>query len=214
MTDIVVNGVTYNGVEAIAMQDTSGETVVFYPKVGYLVVFMGCGGTSSVFYTYTDASGKLTELPTATREDYTFLGWYTAEDGGTQVTTDTVFTEDTLLYAQWKDNAVTITVTGSGSYLGTVCAHIVINGEQISTAGTYKVEPGTEITVKATTITAASDSSSTTLPAYIYLNGTVVASKTDRNRTATYTYTVTGPITINMSISAFTGGNKVTITEE
>lgn len=214
MTDIVVNGVAYNGVEAIAMKDTSGETVVFYPKVGYLVVFMGCGGTSSVFYTYTDANGKLAELPTATREDYTFLGWYTAEEGGTQVTTDTVFTADTLLYAQWKDNAATITVTGSGSYLGTVYDHIVINGEQISTAGTYKVEPGTEITVKATTVTVTSGSSSSTMSAYIYLNGTVVAQKTNKGQTASYTYTVTGPITIDMSISAFTGGNKVTITEE
>lgn len=32
MADIVANGVTYNGVKAIAMKDTSGETVMFYEQ--------------------------------------------------------------------------------------------------------------------------------------------------------------------------------------
>ena len=47
--------------------------------------------------------GKLTSLPTSTRDGYDFLGWYTA--GGDRVTTDTVFAADTTLYAYWAEQA-------------------------------------------------------------------------------------------------------------
>lgn len=42
------------------------------------------------------------ELPTATREGYEFLGWFTAAVGGTQVTSATVVTKDVTFYAHWK----------------------------------------------------------------------------------------------------------------
>jgi len=41
-------------------------------------------------------------LPTPTRSGYTFSGWYTAVDGGTQVTSETIVTSEiTTLYARW-----------------------------------------------------------------------------------------------------------------
>lgn len=47
--------------------------------------------------------GALTELPTPEREGYTFLGWYTAAQGGTQVTAATPITAAKLrLYAHWQ----------------------------------------------------------------------------------------------------------------
>ncbi|MBR4949879.1 MAG: leucine-rich repeat protein, partial [Clostridia bacterium] len=45
--------------------------------------------------------GKLEELPEATREGYTFKGWYTSKYNGTKITSDTIFEEDTTIYAQW-----------------------------------------------------------------------------------------------------------------
>ncbi|MGN1415428.1 MAG: InlB B-repeat-containing protein, partial [Oscillospiraceae bacterium] len=50
-----------------------------------------------------DEEGKLTEaqLAAPTRKDYVFMGWYDAKEGGKKVTADTVFTEDTTIYAQW-----------------------------------------------------------------------------------------------------------------
>ena len=60
---------------------------------------------------YTSAQtvgGKLTSLPYATRSGYTFTGWYTAE--GYPVTTDTVFTANTTLYAGWRFNETYIPV--------------------------------------------------------------------------------------------------------
>lgn len=48
-------------------------------------------------------SGKLSELPHPDREGYRFLGWYTAAEGGVEVTTDTVIDESSIrLYAHWE----------------------------------------------------------------------------------------------------------------
>ena len=49
----------------------------------------------------TGTDGKLAELPTPTRIDYQFVGWFTEKTGGTEVTTEYVFTADTVIYAQW-----------------------------------------------------------------------------------------------------------------
>lgn len=237
MDDIVVNGVTYNGVEAVAMQNTSGRQVAFYDltgdtvsaetllsgytahdaagnlitgtakaaPTGHLVVFMGNGGTSDVFYAYTDASGKLTELPTATRDGYTLLGWYTAASGGTQITTDTVFTEDTILYAQWKQNTVTVTVTGYGS---TSYCYVIINGTNVVNAGTHQVIPGDTIGCYASNRYVG-------LQGAIRLNGTTVVYEYP----ASYTYTVTKNATIKLEsyTSAATGDYtmyRISITDQ
>ena len=48
-----------------------------------------------------DAEGKLSSLPTPTYSGYTFNGWFTMAAGGEQVTADTVFTQDSTIYAQW-----------------------------------------------------------------------------------------------------------------
>ncbi|SHK01893.1 S-layer homology domain-containing protein [Desulforamulus aeronauticus] len=56
----------------------------------------------------TGADGKLAVLPIPTRSgNYRFDGWFTAATGGTVVTTGTVFTADTTIYAHW-------TYTGGG----------------------------------------------------------------------------------------------------
>ncbi len=41
-------------------------------------------------------------LPTPTRTDYTFSGWYTSATGGTKVTSSSTVSADTILYAQWE----------------------------------------------------------------------------------------------------------------
>lgn len=63
------------------------------------------GGTLSVSFLQTDTDGKLISLSTPTRPSYTFLGWFTFPDGGTQVTADTVFTQDTTIYAHWQKDS-------------------------------------------------------------------------------------------------------------
>ena len=50
-----------------------------------------------------DTDGKIENLPVATRDGYTFLGWFTNTTGGEQITTETVFETSTTVYAQWEE---------------------------------------------------------------------------------------------------------------
>ena len=82
----------------------------------YTVTFNANGGSVSPA-SATTKDGKLESLPTPTYDGYTFLGWYTQEDGGDEVTTDTVFTNDTTIYAHWSEQAAqayTVTLNANG----------------------------------------------------------------------------------------------------
>ena len=75
----------------------------------YTVTLHANGGSVSPDSMTTGADGKLASLPTPTRSSYSFNGWYTEKNGGTKVTTDTVFHAKTTVYAHW-------TYTGGGYY--------------------------------------------------------------------------------------------------
>ena len=67
----------------------------------FIVTFDGNGGTPSVG-SMTTTNQKLTSLPSASRSgSYSFDGWYTKKSGGTKITTDTVFSANTTVYAHW-----------------------------------------------------------------------------------------------------------------
>lgn len=53
-------------------------------------------------------------LPTATLSGKAFEGWFTAQEGGEQIAKDTVFTEDTTLYAHYRTYQETITFKPNG----------------------------------------------------------------------------------------------------
>ena len=77
----------------------------------FIVTFDGNGGTPSVG-SMTTTNQKLTSLPSASRSgSYSFDGWYTKKNGGTNVTTATVFSANTTVYAHW-----TYTGGGGGGY--------------------------------------------------------------------------------------------------
>ena len=74
------------------------------------VTFDANGGsvnTQTMSATYDEAYGG---LPEPTRNNYDFIGWYTAAEGGTEVTSDTIVSQDTdhTLYAHWAIQTVTI----------------------------------------------------------------------------------------------------------
>ena len=74
----------------------------------YTVKFDGNGGKASKDEMTTN-NQKLAKLPDATRSGkYQFDGWYMKKDGGTKITTATVFDKNTTVYAHW-------TYTGGGS---------------------------------------------------------------------------------------------------
>ena len=84
----------------------------------YTIGLDAMGGSSSAVAVTTNLSGKLSALPAQpTLEGYTFDGWYTEPVGGTKISTSTVFTGDTTVYAHWTvKNATTSTSTSTPSF--------------------------------------------------------------------------------------------------
>ena len=77
----------------------------------FTITFDGNRGTPSDG-SMTTTNQKLSSLPSASRRgSYSFDGWYTGKSGGTKVTTDTVFSANTTVYAHW-----TYTGGGGGGY--------------------------------------------------------------------------------------------------
>lgn len=70
----------------------------------YTVTFHGNGGepeTMSRTYGHNQTLGYLPILDKM-KPGYKFLGWFTAKDGGTQVTESEIVTANLNLYAQWR----------------------------------------------------------------------------------------------------------------
>lgn len=80
----------------------TGHKVVYLPKV----TFHGEGGTPETAEVNVNFDGKLDEMPKAERDGYTFTGWFTAAEGGESVSADTAYTDDTDVYAQWKQDII------------------------------------------------------------------------------------------------------------
>ena len=72
------------------------------------------GGTLEIDKKVIGTNTSYGVMPTPTREYYHFLGWFTEASGGTQVTPDTVLTEDTTVYAHWQVYTYTITYNPNG----------------------------------------------------------------------------------------------------
>ena len=108
----------------------------------YTITFKGNGGSPSVT-SMTTIDQKLPELPTATHSGrYSFDGWYTEKNGGTKITTATLFDKDTTVYAHW-------TYTGSTGGGGVTTYPITVksakNGDV--TASHKSAAKGTTITL-------------------------------------------------------------------
>jgi uncharacterized repeat protein (TIGR02543 family) len=74
----------------------------------YKITFDSNGGTG-VASKNIAAGVAIGELPSTSRDGYTFTGWYTAGSGGTKIGADTVINVDTTFYAQWQINSYKVT---------------------------------------------------------------------------------------------------------
>ena len=95
---------------ADACAGSEGESFGSLPVTGnetstpssYTVSFDTNGGAETIAALTTGSDGKLTALPTApTRQGFSFKGWFSEKTGGDAVTTGTVFSHDSTVYAQW-----------------------------------------------------------------------------------------------------------------
>ena len=78
-----------------------GYPVLTWESEGFLITLDANGGECAQTDCYTDREGRIAQLPEAYRWNYRFDGWFTEETGGEAVTAQTVFTENTTLYAHW-----------------------------------------------------------------------------------------------------------------
>ena len=107
----------------------------------YTVTFDGNGGKPANS-TMTTTGKKLASLPTATRSGrYSFDGWYTEKNGGTKITTATLFDKDTTVYAHWTYTGS----TGGGVTTYPITVKSAKNGDV--TASHKSAAKGTTITL-------------------------------------------------------------------
>ena len=67
-----------------------------------VVTFDACGGTAAMDQMTVRPGTEAEVLPNATRPGYTFDGWFTEPDGGTQVSPEEAIQEDVRFYAHWS----------------------------------------------------------------------------------------------------------------
>ena len=110
----------YNTVET----DISVEVVKEPVVQEYTITFDANGGSISPD-SATTTDGKLESLPTPSNDGSDFLGWYTEETGGDEVTTDTVFTKDTTIYAHWQKQAAQAYTVTLNANEGTINSGVI-----------------------------------------------------------------------------------------
>lgn len=89
--------------DGVSAQLNNGYPILTWEANGsYLITLDPNGGYCDTADVRTTSSGALGTLPEdGYRWNYRFDGWFTAKDGGSAVTAETVFTEATTIYAHW-----------------------------------------------------------------------------------------------------------------
>jgi uncharacterized repeat protein (TIGR02543 family) len=150
--------------------NTSDHTLyAHWTTVDITVTFDPNGGSvspTSKTVTYGSTYGT---LPTPTREGYSFDGWFTASEGGSQVTSSTTVTtaSNHTLYAHWTAMEYTVYFDPNGGNISTISKKVTY-GEAYGTLPTptrtgytfdgwfTAASGGTQVT-SSTTVTTASD---------------------------------------------------------
>ncbi|GBU20365.1 hypothetical protein R80B4_00242 [Fibrobacteres bacterium R8-0-B4] len=166
----------------------------------YTITFNANSGTVTPASGTTGIGGKLTSLPTPTRTDHIFNGWFTAATGGTQVTTNTVFSANTVIYAQWTvSERPTVTFNANGGSVSPTYSVIGADGKLASLP-----EPATRIGYAFDGwFTAAAGGTRVTTSTVFNGNTTIYA------RWTVSTYTVTFGAGENGSLTATVDGSSI-----
>ena len=191
------------------------------PK-SFTVTFQPAGGKvsiSSKSVTYQSAYG---ELPTPTRDSYTFSGWFTAGSGGSLVTKDTTVSElaNHSLYAHWS--GATVQPDPAPSVPGDSVTHTpdtTVKGDTATstvdqeTAGQLVEEAAKneskEIVIRPELSKSESDA---VKKATVELPASTVGDVADKTNASVKVETPVATVTIpNDSLSALAGGRNETV---
>ena len=125
------------GGEQVSANRGVRNSVTFYAHWTQLftVTFNAAGGTPAST-TRTVASGAAVgDLPTPERADWTFLGWFTAASGGSEIGASTTVSGNVTYYAHWKKTNFTVTFDANGGTISPT-TRTVANGAAVGTLPT------------------------------------------------------------------------------
>ena len=114
--DILVDGKNFS--ESIKTSTYTFTAQVGAPKIENIlftniVNLDATGGNVDATILSSDASGRVEgPLPIPSKKGYTFLGWFTKQDGGKQIKQSFQIIKDVTLYAHWKKQTVSGPFTG------------------------------------------------------------------------------------------------------
>ncbi|MEG2455044.1 MAG: S-layer homology domain-containing protein, partial [Oscillospiraceae bacterium] len=167
------------------------------PVTAYTITFDYQGGSGTPGSGVTDGAGKLASLPVPTKDGFTFDGWFTAASGGAEVTTATVFTKATTIFARWT--AVPPVPPVDGGYVPPK-KPVIVDGKTVNIGTEKKSGSTTTLTPDQKRLTAeigkAKDKGSVIVP--LSENTTAVARLMVKN--------VEDMAAKNMTLSVKTGG--------
>ena len=140
---------TEGGVTKTCTQAITVNAVTPPAPTEYTITFNVNGGIGTI-PSQTTSGQKLSSLPTATHSgSYSFVGWYTAASGGTQITTAYVFSANTTVYAHW-------TYTGGSVGVGSYTPSYTVSVDKTEN-GTITVSPKSASKGSIVTITVKPD---------------------------------------------------------
>jgi uncharacterized repeat protein (TIGR02543 family) len=170
----------------------------------FKVTFDAKNGTDTSVRTVRYNS-TLGTLPSVTRKNYTFQGWYTTATGGTKITSVTKITAAATYYAHWKGVKSTVTLNANGGKIGSAATK-KLSVYYGSAYGTLDPPKRTGYTFKGW-FTAASGGTQLTSASKVALTG---QAQTLYARWTVNTYTVTFNAAGGTSVSGmrFTYGSK------
>ena len=154
------------------------------------VTFNGNGGSSAVSHYLVLDGNSITTLPTATRTDWIFGGWWTAATGGEDITAPFTPTADTPLYAHWYKSVSEAQITNTSINLS-------VNGtETIQITNASDLEPYS-FTSSHDSVATVDNAGVVTAVAPGVATITMTGSKTGDTRTITVTVGTTIVVTFD-----------------
>ena len=91
-----------------------GVTLYAHWSEAVTITFDANGGSCSPTTMDIKKGTAYGSLPEASMSGKAFDGWYTEKEGGTKVENDTIFNEDTTLYARYRNYQITVSFNANG----------------------------------------------------------------------------------------------------
>ena len=88
---------------------TIGLRIAAWTPASWSVTFDANGGDGGTTRR-VESGAAVGEFPVVSRDGYTLTGWFTAAEGGSQVSAAALIEADTTYFAQWEENGVSLTI--------------------------------------------------------------------------------------------------------